>query len=78
MALARPGAQPADKWNIQAISVPKAPGTDKFSHGLGVGDVNGDGRSDVISTGGWWEQPEKPDGKKTSPGTAVVALPARA
>jgi hypothetical protein len=33
------------------------PGTFKFSHGLGVGDVNGDGRSDVITTGGWWEQP---------------------
>jgi len=39
------------------------PGTRKFSHGLGVSDVNGDGRKDVICTGGWWEQPEKPDGK---------------
>ena len=40
----------------------EVPGTQKFSHGLGVGDVNGDGRKDVICTGGWWEQPKKPDG----------------
>lgn len=39
------------------------PGTNRFSHGLGVGDINGNGRLDVICTGGWWEQPEKPDGK---------------
>lgn len=34
------------------------PGTFKYAHGLGVGDVNGDGRNDVLCTGGWWEQPE--------------------
>jgi hypothetical protein len=46
------------------------PGTQRFSHGLGVGDINGDGRLDVLTTGAttgglgaWWEQPEKPDGK---------------
>jgi len=38
------------------------PGTQRFSHGLGIGDINGDGRNDVICTGGWWEQPEKADG----------------
>lgn len=39
------------------------PGTQRFSHGLGVGDLNGDKRLDVMCTGGWWEQPEKADGK---------------
>jgi VCBS repeat protein len=33
------------------------PGTRRFSHGLGVDDINADGRKDVICTGGWWEQP---------------------
>jgi hypothetical protein len=37
------------------------PGTFRFDHGLGVGDVNGDGRLDVICTRGWWEQPAKVD-----------------
>ncbi|MDY3558710.1 VCBS repeat-containing protein [Gemmata sp. JC673] len=39
------------------------PGTRKFSHGLGVGDINGDGRADVMCVNGWWEQPAKADGK---------------
>jgi hypothetical protein len=41
----------------------EVPGTQRFSHGLGAGDINGDGRLDVLCTGGWWEQPAKPDGK---------------
>jgi hypothetical protein len=39
------------------------PGTFRFAHGLGVGDLNSDGRADVICTGGWWEQP--PSGRKS-------------
>lgn len=59
---------PYAEWEMHPLSPPSepgkpVPGTNRFSHGLGVGDVNGDKRNDVICTGGWWEQPEKPDGK---------------
>lgn len=42
------------------ISEQSAPGTKRFSHGLGLGDVNGDGRADVIVTKGYWEAPAAP------------------
>src|SRR5262245_27065027 len=35
------------------------PGKQQFSHGLGCGDINGDGRLDVIIAQGWWEQPSQ-------------------
>ncbi|MCC7123667.1 MAG: VCBS repeat-containing protein [Acidobacteria bacterium] len=28
-----------------------------LGHGLGAGDINGDGRVDVVQAAGWWEQP---------------------
>jgi hypothetical protein len=34
----------------------------RFTHGLGLGDVNGDGRKDFLETGGWWEQPSHLEG----------------
>ena len=29
----------------------------KFTHGIGIGDVNGDGKMDLLEKDGWWEQP---------------------
>jgi hypothetical protein len=34
----------------------------RFTHGLGVGDVNGDGKMDFIEARGWYEQPKSLEG----------------
>ena len=45
-------------WKFRAIC-PKGTklGTERFYHGFGVGDLNNDGRRDIIIPDGWWEQP---------------------
>ena len=60
MGIVRPTADVRQPWAIQAISAPGAPGTMRFTHGLGVGDVNKDGRQDIVTREGWWAAPESP------------------
>ncbi|HVU99542.1 MAG TPA: FG-GAP-like repeat-containing protein [Puia sp.] len=33
------------------------PGVNRYTHGMGLIDMNGDGRKDVVVTKGWWERP---------------------
>jgi len=48
-------SDPSKPWKFHPIT-PKG-NWGKFTHGLGVGDVNGDGRMDLLEKDGWWEQP---------------------
>jgi hypothetical protein len=49
-----------EKWVFTPVSTEKIPvGSHRYYHGLGVGDVNADGRRDIVIPHGWWEQPEK-------------------
>ncbi|WP_146216375.1 VCBS repeat-containing protein [Arenibacter sp. ARW7G5Y1] len=48
-----------DKWKVLAISPHDPSRFARFSHGLGSGDINGDGYLDVLEKSGWWEQPKK-------------------
>jgi len=46
-----------EQWTLKAVSNEKSRGTNRFSHGLGLGDINGDGRRDILIPEGWWEAP---------------------
>ena len=43
------------RWDFHPISDDIAP--KRFGHALGVGDINSDGRADVLFKDGWFEQP---------------------
>ncbi len=45
-----------ESWDFHAISEPNA--AKRTPHGLGIGDINSDGRMDLIHAHGWYEQPE--------------------
>ena len=50
----------APEWTFHKVS-----GEDKkyqrYSHGIGYGDINGDGLLDLLEKDGWWEQPKEKD-----------------
>ena len=52
--------KPNEPWTWHPIS-PKGP-WQKFTHGIGMGDLNGDGRPDILEARGWWEQPASLEG----------------
>ena len=50
------GADPRGRWRFTPVS-DADPGRGKYTHGLGVGDLNGDGRADLLTKDGWYAQP---------------------
>lgn len=46
---------PQAPWTFTALTARGSWGA--FTHGLGVGDVDGDGRQDLLLPEGWWAQP---------------------
>jgi len=47
---------PTNEWEFHPISW-KVDEFQFYTHGLGYGDVNGDGHNDILHSDGWWEQP---------------------
>lgn len=45
--------KPTEKWPFIAVTDDMK--VAKFTHGLGVGDVNGDGKMDLLEARRWWE-----------------------
>jgi hypothetical protein len=56
---AKAGADPTKPWPFHPVTE-KGPWGAMYAHGLGTGDINGDGRKDIVQAYGWWEQPASP------------------
>lgn len=52
-------AEPTQPWRFRPITDERP--WEQFYHGTGVGDVNGDGRLDLLLNEGWYEQPADRD-----------------
>ncbi len=42
-------------WTFHPVTPPGK--WQRYTHGIGLGDINGDGRPDLLEAAGWWEQP---------------------
>ena len=51
-------SHPSAAWKMIAIGAPGTVDIQKFFHGLGIGDIDQDGRNDILVPNGWWQAPE--------------------
>jgi hypothetical protein len=57
--IARRGDDPRKPWNLQILSESVPQWTGRYYHGLGAGDINGDGLADVMIPHGYWTAPRE-------------------
>lgn len=57
LAWFEPDREPTKPWIMHPISSLKGVGSQRYSHGLGIGDLTGDGKNDVLTIGGYYVQP---------------------
>jgi hypothetical protein len=52
---AKIGSDPTKPWVFHPVSEPGP--YQRFTHGIGIGDVNDDKHQDLLAKNGWWENP---------------------
>lgn len=55
LAWFEPAADPNAEWTCHNVSDLKGAGSQRYSHGLGVGDIDGDGRNEILTTSGYYK-----------------------
>ncbi len=53
-------SDPTKPWTFIAVSEKRS--DSPYIHGLGAGDLSGDGKPDIVERHGWYEQPAEKDG----------------
>lgn len=54
LAWFEPAAAPHQEWICHDISVSKGAGSFRYAHGLGIGDLDGDNRNEILTTQGYY------------------------
>jgi hypothetical protein len=60
MAWYEPGPDPTAEWICHTVGLEGQPGVARYAHGMGIGDINGDRRADILTKEGWYQQPADP------------------